>query len=349
MGRAVRRSSANHRFRADGQEHVLVVPHSRLFDLPAELAAQVDAGDEGPVGLLFALAQPVGEERPLDEVGGEPFVNRRIIHHIADYAVERGRAHGIDVRFAVTTNATLLDDDDLALLRRHAFGVTSLDGGRTIHDRQRPSLTGRSAFSLLEPSVRALLADPGQARVAARATITRHFDRLGDRSDAIAELGFIDIGFAPLRVTAAADLAFRDQDWTGYLEGCQEIARRELDRALAGGGIRFSNFAVALKQIHRGASSPYPCGAAGGYFSVSTAGTWYACHRAIGDRRYELGTTAAGLDDDRRAALLRGHHVHAQEPCGSCWARYLCSGGCHHEASARTPASCDLIRGWLQQ
>jgi uncharacterized protein len=119
-----------------------------------------------------------------------------------------------------------------------------------------------------------------------------------------------------------------------------------LKRFRRGLPIRLTNLAVALKQLHRGASSPYPCGAGGGYFSVSSQGRWYACHRAIGERAYELGSNE-GLDEARRRDFLLQRHVHAQTACGSCWARYLCSGGCHQEAAARTPASCDFIRGWL--
>ena len=42
----------------------------------------------------------------------------------------------------------------------------------------------------------------------------------------------------------------------------------------------------------------YPCGAGGGYFSVSAEGRWYACHRASG-HDYELGDNN-GLDRAKR-------------------------------------------------
>ena len=47
-------------------------------------------------------------------------------------------------------------------------------------------------------------------------------------------------------------------------------------------------------------------------------------------------------------AFIAARHVHAQTDCRSCWARYLCAGGCHQEAAARTSSSCDFIRGWLE-
>jgi len=126
-----------------------------------------------------------------------------------------------------------------------------------------------------------------------------------------------------------------------------EVAQPELERAYRGESIRLTNLAVALKQLYRGASSPYPCGAGGGYFSVAANGDWYACHRAIGAPAYRMGNNA-GLEPGRRIEFLTERHVHSQSACRQCWARYLCSGGCHQEASSRTDSSCGFIRGWLE-
>jgi uncharacterized protein len=58
--------------------------------------------------------------------------------------------------------------------------------------------------------------------------------------------------------------------------------------------------------------------------------------------------TLDGVDRDRRSRWLAERHVHRQAPCTECWARYLCGGGCHHEAIRRGRPACDYIRGWLQ-
>ena len=60
-----------------------------------------------------------------------------------------------------------------------------------------------------------------------------------------------------------------------------------------------------------------------------------------------MGSLADGVDRRRRADWLAERHVHRQEPCGTCWARYLCGGGCHHEVIRRGRPACDYIRGWL--
>jgi uncharacterized protein len=280
-------------------------------------------------------------------LGGEPFVNRRLIHRAVDHAQRLGLAHGRDVRFSVTTNGTLLRDSDIRLLRDHAFAVTvSIDGGAAIQDARRPLASGsRGSFDLLRKRVSPLLADPGRCKIAARATVLSGESDLSRRFSDILALGFTEVGLSPLRVVRGAS-QFADENWRGYLASLIEISRGELARARDGGAIRLSNLGVALKQLHRGAASPFACGAGGGYFSVAADGRWYACHRAIGEEEYRLGDNGA-LNANRRKQFLLMRHVHAQTDCQQCWARYLCSGGCHQEAASRSPSGCDFIREWL--
>lgn len=280
-------------------------------------------------------------------LGGEPFVNRRLIHRAVAYAASQGMQRRLDIRFSVTTNGTLLKSADIALLRRHPFAVTvSLDGAADVQNRQRPRRGGDGSWQTVVDRVAPLLATPGKAKIAARATITRDNLDIATTLDALAALGFPEVGFAPLRVGPSGSGILQDIDWRDYLAALIAASRQEIDRLKRGLPIRLTNLAVALKQLHRGAASPYPCGAGGGYFSVSSAGRWYACHRAIGDEAFALGSNS-GLDATRRRNFVVDRHVHAQLECRSCWARYLCSGGCHQEASARSVASCDFIRGWL--
>ena len=118
-------------------------------------------------------------------------------------------------------------------------------------------------------------------------------------------------------------------------------------RVLAGERYPFANLDNALREIHRGTHRPYPCGAGAGYLGVSADGELSACHRFVGDEEGAMGSLAKGIDRDRQAEWLETRHVHRQEPCRSCWARYLCGGGCHHEVIHRGRPACDYIRGWL--
>lgn len=279
-------------------------------------------------------------------LGGEPFLHRRLVHHVVAFAARRGAELGQRIGFSVTTNATLLDAADLDLLRSHRFAVTvSLDGGRGVHDRRRIRLAGQGSWDDAMAGVRPLLADPGLAQVTARATLTSDDLDLTGRHDALAAEGFRSIGFAPVRVGAGA---LGDDEWPRWLAASVALGERELGVIRDGGDTSFDNFSVALRRLDAGSASPYPCGAGGGYASVSTAGQWYACHRAIGDDDYLLGAGGLAVDPARQRRFLEAHHVERVDPCRTCWARYLCSGGCHQEADTRTNAACDAIRGWLE-
>jgi uncharacterized protein len=399
------------RFRSAVGDHLLIVPHSRIFDLPRALAESLDAGPEEAGRLAAMLGETTGPEVTLGAVvtpapqslslnvssscnlscgycyadhgafagaqakamtfdvartaierliagadpvrpitigflGGEPLRSRKLIHSVVEFADPLAWQRGLDLRYSITTNGTLIADDDVELFRSRRFAVTvSVDGDAIAHDAQRPLRNGAGSFAQLTRRVRPLLADPGLAQVAARVTVRSGHLELKRRLDAVWSLGFLEAGVSPLRVSADHS-ELSDNDWPAYRDQLIGIAREELDRAKRGLPIRLTNFAVALKQIHAGASSPYACGAGGGYFSVAADGDWYACHRAIGDERYRLGSPSA-LDLDRRRAFLTERHVHAKADCRSCWARYLCSGGCHQEADARSAAGCDFIRSWL--
>jgi uncharacterized protein len=321
-------------------------------------AARGNFGGAQPAPMEWATAQAaidrlVTEAEPsapitIGFLGGEPFVNRRLLHRAVEYAASLGARQRLDIRFSVTTNGTLLEPTDIALLRAHPFAVTvSLDSGAETHDRQRPRHGGLGgSWKVAIGCVGPLLAAPGRAKVAARATVTRTNLDIATALETLTGLGFPEAGFAPLRVGLRGSGALRDEDWPNYLVSLIAASKSELDRLSRGLPIRLTNLAVALKQIHRGAASPYPCGAGGGYFSVSAGGRWYACHRAIGNETYALGSNN-GIDATRRRQFVRTRHVHAQPECRTCWARYLCSGGCHQEAGARSAASCDFIRGWL--
>ena len=296
------------------------------------------------------IAGAKGRRVTIGFIGGEPFLNRELVRESVAYARDRGGETGVQVAFSVTTNATLLRDDDVALLRDNTFAVSvSLDGDAAIHDRHRKQHDGHGSHSAALAAIAPLLADPGKARVSARATVTRDDLRVVERIAPLIHAGFLEVGVSPARTGPNTELLLRDEDWGAYLGEMIRAARLELEayRRRRDGALRFSNLGIALKEIHRGAARSLPCGAAGAYVSVSAAGGYYTCHRTIGQNAFALGDVIDGPSDALRAAFVSQRRVDSQEPCNMCWARYLCGGGCHAEVAAAGRAGCDFIRGWL--
>ena len=81
--------------------------------------------------------------------------------------------------------------------------------------------------------------------------------------------------------------------------------------------------------------------------SANAEGNLFACHRLVDDPAFAMGSTVDGPDLTARAEHLKRSHVDLMEPCRTCWARYLCGGGCYHEVRRRGRIGCDYIRGWL--
>jgi uncharacterized protein len=299
------------------------------------------------VDLLFRDAE-AGGNVSLAFLGGEPLFNRPVIRAATEHAVRLAALNEVKVRFAITTNATLLQPDDADFFEHHGFAVTiSLDGLGDVHDRQRPFKSGAGSFAKIIDRVRPLLAQQRKMQVSARVTVTPQNLALRETLDAFISLGFHSVGFSPLLHSPTGDGLMHGADLARMLEQMCDCGGRFEAAVMAGERYPFANIANAMREIHGGTRRPYPCGAGAGYFGVSAEGELAACHRFVNDEAGALGNITLGVDRDRQEAWLSSRHVHRQEPCKSCWARYLCGGGCHHEVINRGRTACDFIRGWL--
>jgi uncharacterized protein len=315
------------------------------FGGPARNMAREAA--EQAVDLLVTGAAP-GARLNLAFLGGEPLANRALLQETTRRAATMAAARGVTLGFSITTNGTLLTAADADFFEEFGFAVTvSLDGPRETHDAQRPFKSGRGSFDRIMRNLAPMFEKQRRMQVTARVTVTPRNLMLRAALDDFIAAGFYTVGFSPLlrSPTGAGELERGDLEvMLGEMIDCG----REFERRTAvGERYPFANMVNALREIARGTHRPYPCGAGAGYLGVSAEGELAACHRFVGDAEGAMGSLAGGIDAARRADWLRDRHVHRQEPCTKCWARYLCGGGCHHEVIARGRPACDYIRGWL--
>lgn len=299
------------------------------------------------VELLFSEAGP-GDRLSLSFLGGEPLTNRALLRECTERAAALAEVSGARVGFSVTTNGTLVTPDDGRFFERHGFAVTvSLDGVGDAHDRLRPFKSGRGSYARVLENVRPLLSMQRRMQVSARVTVTPDNLELRETLDAFLALGFHSVGFSPM-LSSPTGAGAMDAGALEAMLAAMVSCGEEFERRVARGErYAFLNLSNALEQIHKGTHRPYPCGAGAGYFGVSAEGGLYACHRFVEDAAGALGDVSSGVDRARQGRWLAERHVHRQEPCRSCWARYLCGGGCHHEVINRGRPACDYIRGWL--
>lgn len=301
------------------------------------------------------------KDRPVVTVtffGGETLLNWPAIRAAVEYAEEQGRLHKKRVHFALTTNATLLDEAAIAFLVAHRFGVTiSVDGDRQEQDRHRKFKSGKGSFEVIEPKIKQMIAANKAARgrpVGARVTLTRGAtDVRSTYAFLHGELGFSEVGFAPVTAAAKRQWAFDGSGYNGVLNEFAALAEDFVAAAIANEQHGFANLNDLLRELHQGVQKAHPCGAGLGLLGVSTAGELGLCHRFVESDSHAMGTVQGGIDEQKRSSFLQSAHIDKKMDCKSCFARPVCAGGCYHEAHVRhgdaTAANlhaCDWIRAW---
>ena len=287
--------------------------------------------------------------------GGETLLNFKVLQTAVAYAKDRAAELGKTIDFSLTTNATLLKPDVIEFLAEHNFGVTiSIDGPPDLQNRFRVFQNGAGSYALIEPKIKALLARHRSRPIGARVTLTRETLQVRRIYEHLRnEIGFWEIGFAPVTAAPGRAHALGDAGFEDVLAQFRDLAAEYRDAAIAGRHHGFSNVRETLEEIHKGASKAWPCGAGFGLLGVSTAGDVNLCHRFAGSDDHKLGTVRDGVDRGAQRAFLEAHHVANKTDCEACWARPLCAGGCYHEAHTRHGTTarpnlhyCDWIRGW---
>jgi uncharacterized protein len=305
------------------------------------------------VDFMFAEA---GESKNVNLTffGGETLLNYQVLRSALSYARERAAALGKTVNPSLTTNATLLKSEIIDWIVGEGVGVTvSMDGNREQQDKFRVFSNGQGSYEMMIPHVRELIARHTRP-VGARVTLTRqNLDVAGIYRHLFDELGFYEVGFAPVTTSWQRDYAIQDDGFTFMLRQFQQLAQEFLEHTLAGRRHGFSNVRDTLEEIHKGQSKAYPCGAGFGLMGVATDGDVGLCHRFAGSDAHKFGTVRDGIDHDRQRDFLQQHHIDHKTDCSTCWARPLCAGGCYHEAHTRYGTTqapnlhyCEWIRSW---
>jgi uncharacterized protein len=282
-------------------------------------------------------------------------MNFKVLKTTVDYARTRAAQLSKTIDFSLTTNATLLKPEIIEFLADNDFGVTvSIDGPKDLQNKFRVFHGGAGSYEIVAPKIKALIARHRSRPIGARVTLTRDtldvrriYDHLTN------DLGFWEVGFAPVTAAPGRPHAFGEDGFNDVLAQFRDLAADYRDAALASRHHGFGNVHETLGEIHKGASKAWPCGAGFGLLGVSTAGDVALCHRFAGSDDHKLGDVHSGIDRAKQAAFLDRHHVANKTDCATCWARPVCAGGCYHEAHTRYGTTerpnlhyCEWIRGW---
>src|SRR5204863_6177300 len=228
--------------------------------------------------------------------GGETLMNFPLLKEVVAYATDQAASQGRFIDFSLTTNATLLTPAIIQFLSDNSIGVTvSMDGPPELHDKLRVFANGRGSYDIIEPRVKALIQGHRTRPITARVTLTagvtdvvRIYRHLKN------ELGFSEIGFAPVTTSPDRLYAINEKGLDGVLDQFHVLADEYLEYALRGELHGFSNVSDTIAELYQGVNKSHPCGAALGLLGVGPSGDIAPCHRFVDSDTHSLGNIATG-------------------------------------------------------
>jgi len=269
----------------------------------------------------------------VDFFGGEPLLNFEVLKRLVDYGRNRAAKSSKEIKFTVTTNSVLLNDNIAGYLHREGISVVlSLDGRPAVHDTMRPFPNGTGSYNIVASNITNFIKRYNIEDYIIRGTFTRH--NLDFASDVLhmADLGFENLSVEPVVGGPGEDYSLRDEDMSELCNEYDRLTRELLALRRQGSKVNFFHFNIDLEGGPCLKKRLSNCGAGNEYVAVTPDGDIYPCHQFVGQESFKLGHVLTGDLNENIMNYFRNAHIYNKEQCPDCWAKFYCSGGCHANA-----------------
>lgn len=265
----------------------------------------------------------------VDFFGGEPLLNFEVVKEIVLYALERQKETGKNFRFTITTNAVLLNEENMKFINEHMGNVVlSIDGRPQVNDRMRLRVDGRGTYGDILPKIKEMAESRDQDNYYVRGTFTH--ENLDFSKDVIhlADLGFKQISIEPV-VTKESGFAIREEDLPTLYKEYEDLALEYVSRYKKGKGFNFFHFMMDLDQGPCVIKRMKGCGSGNEYLAVTPEGDLYPCHQFVGMDQFKMGNVNESRDVNMKIhRMFVKQNIYTKHDCKECWAKFFCSGGC---------------------
>ncbi len=287
---------------------------------------------------LEQLLPLAGPRLTLSFFGGEPLLNLPLLQRAVILAQRLGEKAGTDIRFALTTNGTLLEGRALEFVRRHVNSLAvSLDGNAAVNDGTRRFRLGNGSVHAKVVIGLARLRATG-ASFSLRATVTPETAPfLAESAEYLAGLGAVSLRIVPdFGATTWPENALE-----ALVNGFEAVHRVALTRALNGhsplGGEAL--YPILENRLH-GIIRTRPCMAGEEVVAVAANGDLYPCDHFVGRAEYAMGNVYdpdfPGPAFTRVQERLAANTTAVRPVCQECTVRDICGGECPAVATEDT-------------
>ena len=265
----------------------------------------------------------------VDFFGGEPLMNWEVVKQLVAYGRSLEEPFHKKIRFTLTTNGILLNDEIQEFLNKEMSNVVlSIDGRKEVHDRMRPFRGGQGSYDVIVPKFQKLAESRNQMNYYVRGTFTRNNLDFSEDVLHLADLGFEQISIEPVVAENEEPYAIREEDVPGIKEEYDKLAAALLKRQKEGKGVNFFHFMIDLAGGPCVAKRLSGCGSGTEYLAVTPWGDFYPCHQFVGEEAFLMGNVDEGITNTKVRDDFKCCNVYAKEKCRDCFARFYCSGGC---------------------
>lgn len=266
----------------------------------------------------------------VDLFGGEPLLVFDTIKEIVEYAKEVEKIHNKNIRFTMTTNATLLNDEIMKYADENMGNIVlSIDGRKEVNDRVRVRADGSGCYDTILPKIKKMADMRDKSKqYYVRGTFTRNNTDFFEDVMHMANLGFKEISIEPVVLPEESNLSLREEDLPTIFEQYDKLYEEMLRRHATVDEFKFYHFNINLQ----GGPCVYKriagCGAGHEYVAITPEGDVYPCHQFVGNLKFKMGNVFNDELKEDIAEEFKNAIIYNKPKCKECWARFYCSGGC---------------------
>ena len=266
----------------------------------------------------------------IDLFGGEPTMIMNTVKEIIKYARENEKEWKKNIRFTMTTNATLLNDEMMEFMDKEMGNIIlSLDGRKEVNDNVRIKVDGSGSYDDILPNIKKMIDKRTEGKMYfVRGTFTRANTDFYEDVKAMVNEGFREISIEPVVLENGHPLALREEDLPTIFDNYDKLYEEMRRRKVEGDEFKFYHFNIDLQGgpcVYKRISG---CGAGFEYVAITPQGEVYPCHQFVGKEEYKLGSIWDDTYDAELGKKFKKAHIYNKPKCKDCWARFYCSGGC---------------------
>jgi len=266
----------------------------------------------------------------VDLFGGEPLMAFNTIKEIVDYAREQEKIYNKNIRFTMTTNATLLNEEIMEYIDKNMGNIVlSIDGRKDVNDKVRVRCDGSGCYDSILPKIKKMVEMRDKSKqYYVRGTFTRENTDFFEDVKHLADLGFEEVSVEPVVLPDEHSLSLRREDLPVIFDQYDKLYEEMLKRHKEGNEFKFYHFNIDLQGgpcVYKRISG---CGAGHEYVAITPDGEVYPCHQFVGNEEFKLGNIYEEGFDEELSNTFKKAHIYNKPKCKECWARFYCSGGC---------------------